>query len=47
MLLEFTTGRKLYFWSQESRKKGLAWDEEGGMSKEQVRCTATHGTSAQ
>ena len=23
MVLEFTTGRKLFFWSQEVRKKGL------------------------
>jgi len=32
MLLEFATGRRLFFWSQESRKKGSSWDD---VSKEQ------------
>ena len=34
MLLEFTTGRKLFFWSQEPRKKGLSWDKEEDTAKE-------------
>ena len=28
MLLEFTTGRRLFFWSQEARKKGLDWAKD-------------------
>lgn len=32
MLLEFTTSRRLFFWSQEPRKKGSSWDD---VSKEQ------------
>mmetsp|Transcript_4513 Transcript_4513/g.13082 ORF Transcript_4513/g.13082 Transcript_4513/m.13082 type:complete len:231 (-) Transcript_4513:213-905(-) len=27
MLLEFTTGRKSLFWSQEPRKKGIDWED--------------------
>jgi len=27
MMLAFTTGRKALFWSQESRKKGLDWED--------------------
>lgn len=33
MLLEFA-GRKMFFWSQEPRKKGLKWDAPDGMAKE-------------
>ena len=34
MLLEFTTGRKLFFWSQETRKKGLDWTKPEDIAKE-------------
>jgi len=33
MLLEFTTGRRIFFWSQEPRKKGTGWEKEN-ISKE-------------
>ena len=35
MVLEFTTGRKLFFWSQEPRKKGLDWAKADDCAKEQ------------
>ena len=34
MVLEFTTGRKLFFWSQEMRKKGLDWTKAEDVTKE-------------
>jgi len=35
MLLEFTTGRRLFFWSQEPRKKGTGFESAEDIAKEQ------------
>ncbi|KAL1523294.1 hypothetical protein AB1Y20_018243 [Prymnesium parvum] len=34
MVLEFATGRKLFFWSQEMRKKGSDWTKAEDIAKE-------------